>query len=370
MTQASQPTGAETSSMALPRPVLIMVGAAATVITVAGVRGIASILAPALLAVVLSVAAAPIRTRLAARGAPRWVGTILSILAVYIGLLLLVVSMIVAGARFATLIPTYQDKFADLLDNATARLGELGVGDKQIEAIMNSLDLGRLGGFVTGILSGMASLLTNLAFIVTLVLFVCVDAGSFGDNLRDIRGNRPAFVDALDSFAHGTRTYLLVSTAFGLVVAVIDTVVLYLLDIPGALLWGLLAFITNYIPNIGFVLGLIPPAVLALLEGGPGLMLWVILAYSVINVVIQSVIQPKMVGDAVGLSASVTFMSLVVWAWILGPLGAILAVPLTLLARAMLVDVDPKTRWVAGLIGTALPDPEPETDPGPESAPA
>ena len=143
-------------------------------------------------------------------------------------------------------------------------------------------------------------------------------------------------------------------------VAIIDTLLLYLLGVPGALLWGLLAFITNYIPNIGFVLGLIPPAVLALLEGGPGLMLAVIASYSVINVVIQSVIQPKMVGDAVGLSASVTFLSLVVWAWILGPLGAVLAVPLSLLVRAVFVDVDPGTRWIGGLIGSGPPSPAPQ----------
>lgn len=84
---------------------------------------------------------------------------------------------------------------------------------------------------------------------------------------------------------------------------------------------------------------------LALLEGGPGLMLAVVIAYCVINVVIQSVIQPKMIGDAVGLSASVTFLSLVIWSWILGPLGAVLAVPLSLFVRAVLVDVDPGSRW-------------------------
>ncbi|MDR7255166.1 hypothetical protein J2X46_004168 [Nocardioides sp. BE266] len=83
----------------------------------------------------------------------------------------------------------------------------------------------------------------------------------------------------------------------------------------------IIALVTNYIPNIGFVLGLAPPAVFALLTGGPDLMVVVLVAYRAINVVIQSVIQPKLVGDAVGISASVMFLSLVVWSWILGPLG-------------------------------------------------
>ena len=116
----------------------------------------------------------------------------------------------------------------------------------------------------------------------------------------------------------GTRSYLIVSTVFGLIVAVIDTAALWVMGIPAPLLWGLLAFITNYIPNIGFIIGLIPVAVLGLLEGGVGLMLGVIAVYCLVNVVIQSVIQPKVVGDAVGLSATLTFLSLVFWAWVLG----------------------------------------------------
>ena len=100
----------------------------------------------------------------------------------------------------------------------------------------------------------------------------------------------------MTSFAHGTRSYLGVSAVFGLIVAVIDTALLWALGVPAAFVWGVLAFVTNFIPNIGFVIGLVPPALIALLEGGPGLMLAVIVIYSLVNVVIQSVIQPRFVG--------------------------------------------------------------------------
>ena len=121
----------------------------------------------------------------------------------------------------------------------------------------------------------------------------------------------------------------------------IDAVVLWALGIPLPLLWGLLAFITNYIPNVGFVIGLIPPALLGAARGRLSSHARGDRAYSLINFVIQSIIQPKVVGDAVGLSTTVTFLSLVFWAWVLGPLGALLAIPLTLLAKALLIDVDP-----------------------------
>ena len=113
----------------------------------------------------------------------------------------------------------------------------------------------------------------------------------------------------------------MVSTVFGLLVSLVDVAALYWLDVPLPWLWGLLAFITNYIPNIGFVLGLIPPALLALLEGGVRQAVLVIVAYSVINLVIQSLIQPKVVGDTVGLSITVTFLSLVFWTFVIGPWG-------------------------------------------------
>jgi predicted PurR-regulated permease PerM len=104
--------------------------------------------------------------------------------------------------------------------------------------------------------------------------------------------------------------------------------------------WAILAFVTNFIPNIGFVVGVIPPAVLALVIGGWPLALAVILAYSAINVVLQVLVQPKFVSDAVALSLTLTFFSVVFWTLVIGPLGAILCIPLTLLVRALLLEPD------------------------------
>jgi hypothetical protein len=109
--------------------------------------------------------------------------------------------------------------------------------------------------------------------------------------------------------------------------------------------------VTNYIPNIGFVIGLIPPAILGLLVGGPSLALTVIAVYCVINFIIQSVLQPKFVGDAVGLTTTVSFLSLIVWAYILGPIGAILAIPASLFVKAILVDMDPAAQWLELFLG-------------------
>lgn len=150
---------------------------------------------------------------------------------------------------------------------------------------------------------------------------------------------------------------------FGGIVAVLDTAALYLLGIPAAFVWGLLAFVTNYIPNVGFIINLIPPAILGLLQGGPGLAIAVVVIYCGLGV-IQSVLQPKFVGDAVGLTTTVSFLSLIVWTYILGPLGAILAIPASLLVKGMLVDIDPQAHWLQLFFGDTA-HPAPPTAPPP-----
>jgi len=233
----------------------------------------------------------------------------------------------------------------------------MGISQEQIDKVESSFNLGQLSGFIGSLLSGLLDLVSNLFFILALVLFMTMDGGSFPRQLERARSVRPLIVNAFSEFATGTRRYLAVSTVFGLIVAVLDTIALAILDVPAPVLWGLLAFITNYIPNIGFVIGLIPPAVLALLEGGPSLMLAVIAVYCVLNVVIQTVIQPKVVGDSVGLSTTLSFVSLVFWAWVVGPLGALLAIPLTLFVKALFIDADPSLRWMRSLISNK-DDPE------------
>jgi AI-2 transport protein TqsA len=355
---------------AIPRPLLILLGMAAVTIAVAGMREAAWLIAPAALGVVLVVTVSPVRGAMERRGSPAWAGILVTILLVYAILAALVASIVLSGAKLASLIPQYASEMDAFANDLGSSLKSLGLQEEQVGAVVAGLDLGRIAGVFTGLAANVVGLLGGLVFIATLVLFIGFDSGKFPRNLFAARGERPSVVDALTSFAQGTRTYLTVSAIFGLIVAVIDSVVLALLGIPGALVWGVLAFVTNFIPNIGFVIGVIPPAIIGLLEGGPGLMLAVIVLYSVINFVIQSIIQPKYQADALGLTTTLTFLSLVFWAWVLGPLGAILALPLTLLLKALFVDVDPGSRWLGPLLsGVAEPEPEPDAEPDAEPGP-
>ncbi|WP_229073724.1 AI-2E family transporter [Actinoplanes sp. DH11] len=349
----SGPTG-------LPRGVVVLLGTAGAVVTIAGMRGVADLIGPIFLALMLAVTVSPLTSGLRRHGTPVWLATTATVTVVYLVLLAIGGALAVSVARLVDMLPQYREQFATLRDQLVSGLGGLGISVPQLRDAVAGADPGNVIQLVESLVGGLAGLLSNTVFLLAVLLFMCLDTVGFPARLRSTTAERPQVVGALRSFAQGTRRYLLVSTVFGLIVAVVDTGLLWALGVPLPVLWGLLAFITNYIPNIGFVIGLVPPALLALLEGGTDLMLTVIALYCVVNFVIQSVIQPKIVGDAVGLSATVSFLSLVFWAWVLGALGALLAIPLTLFAKGLLIDIDPSTRWINTLLsGGPPPPPEP-----------
>jgi AI-2 transport protein TqsA len=343
----------------MPRGLVVILASTGLLVTTLALQQFSSVISPVLLALVLVVGVHPLTGLLRRRGVPEWLAitcTLLVLVAIIVGL---AVAFALSLAQLGTVLPAYQDRFTSFVDDLEAWLATLGIGRDQLTAALGQISFGHIAGFFTDLLVGLAGAFSNLLLLLLIVLFMGLDATYFSRRLTRAGGERKAIVSALGGFAHGTRTYLVVSTIFGLIVAAIDTAFLWIVGVPLAVLWGLLAFVTNYIPNVGFLIGLVPPALLALLEGGPELMISVIVAYSVINFVIQSVIQPKFVGDAVNLSLTLTFLSLLFWSFVIGPLGAVLAIPLTLLAKALLLDVDPNTRWISGLFasGSAAQDP-------------
>jgi AI-2 transport protein TqsA len=340
----------------IPRALMLLLGAAAVVIVIAGLMAAAWLVAPILLALTIVIAVSPIQSWMRRRGMPGW-SAVIVLLVVIFGVILGLVAVLVASVgQLAATLPQYSGRIDQMTTQVTQLLTRVGFDPSHAQqTARSSANLGQIADIIGGLLSGLSGALTSLVFILALLLFLIAEAGGASRRLDAIGADRPHMVTALNSFAGGTRRYLVVTAVFGLIVAVLDSIALGIMGIPLVILWGLLSFITNFIPNIGFIIGVVPPALLGLLVGGWQLGLAVLVVYCVLNAIVQSLIQPHFTGDAVGLSTTITFVALLFWAWVLGPLGALLAIPATLLVKAVLVDCDPGARWVEALIGASSP---------------
>lgn len=337
---------------ALPRGLIILLGVAAALGAALGLREFSTILGPVFLALVLSIAVHPVR-RFADRHAwPAWLGVILSLLAVYAIVAGLFAILVIAGIQFATLLQDYAPQFQAFLQQAVQVLESVGVSQQKLQDLANQLSPSKLVGIAGDLIGGLAGVLSNIFFLIVLLFFTVADAGDFASKLERISPRGQRLAEAFRQFAHGSRQYLAVATIFGAIVASLDVIALWILDIRYAWLWGLLAFITNYIPNIGFIIGLVPPTIIALLDHDVVTAIIVVIVYCVLNFVIQTIIQPRVVGVTVGLSATLSFLSLIIWATILGASGAFLAIPLSLFVKYLFVDVDPEHDWVGPLLSS------------------
>ena len=251
-------TGGITIQPALPRGLIILLGVAAALVAALGMRQFSNILGPVFLALVLSIAVHPVRRFADRRRWPAWVGIILSLLAVYGIVAGLFFILVISGIQFAALLQDYAPQFQEFLRQASALLQSVGISQEQLQSMINDLSPNRLVGLASSVIGGIAGVLSDVVFLIVLLFFTVADAGSFATKLDRITPRGRNLADAFGQFAHGSRQYLAVATIFGAIVATCDVVALWILDIRYAWLWGLLAFITNYIPNIGFIIGVVP----------------------------------------------------------------------------------------------------------------
>jgi predicted PurR-regulated permease PerM len=186
--------------------------------------------------------------------------------------------------------------------------------------------------------------------ILLLVAFMLADAASLPSRLRAAFGGENADLSRFYQVADSVNTYLWVKTWISLLTGVLIGGITALLGLDFAILWGFLAFIFNYIPNIGSLIAAIPAVLLGLLQGGWDLALWTAVVFLVVNNVIGNVVEPRVLGRKMGLSSLVVFLSLLIWSALLGPIGMLLSVPLTMVIKIAL-ESTPDGKGIAALLG-------------------
>ncbi|WP_083090260.1 AI-2E family transporter [Actinomyces vulturis] len=316
-----------------------------------------SIVGPAFFALTLVITVHPLMTWLVKKKVPRWLAAVCGVGVIYLFVLGLFAALGASLTQFIYVVPKYADQLQTFADSMMNALAKIGVDEAMIMKQVETFDTNKIVGLASSFVGQVSNVSSLLLLLMLTVAFLTFDVSQIEARSRALARIKPEIYHALEGFSSSVRSYWLVSTIFGLIVAVLDVGALFILGVPMAITWGVVSFITNYIPNIGFVIGVIPPALLGLVSGGPWTALWVIVSYSVLNFVIQSLIQPKFTGDAVGLNTTITFLSLVLWTLIIGGLGAILAVPLTLLTKSLLIDSDPDSRWLTIFLTDGDKDP-------------
>ncbi|WP_151526046.1 AI-2E family transporter [Serinicoccus kebangsaanensis] len=338
-----------------PRALLVLLGITLAFAVLLGLHQLRDYVAPVFLALNLVLAAVPLQRWLVKVGTPRPLAAVVTGTAIFAFLLGFFTALGWSAAAMVEELSSreYRQRYTELYNQVITFLEGYGLQqDTLTEQLESALDPSRIIGALGGVLSNLGGILGLLTTTVIVIFFLMIDTLSAGRRMALVKDQHPNVAHALVSFGQGVRRYWVVTTVFGLIVALLDVIALVWLGVPLALAWGVLSFLTNYIPNIGFVIGLVPPAVVALLANGPVNALLVVAVYSVLNFVVQSLIQPKFTGDAVGVTPTITFISLVVWAWVLGPVGALLALPATLLVKAILIDADPQARWVNAFLAS------------------
>lgn len=339
----------------LPRTLIILLSIIGTIAVLILLKQVASFVTPVFLGINLVIAVMPLQQWLLRIGAPKLVAALASLLTVYVFLAALLWSIYWSVQSLVQELPSYGPEFNALYRDVLAWLEGFGVSqDEALQQLQSAFSPSAIASALTSVLSNAGSVLGFLATLTVVVFFLAWDSMHLPERMRRIATTNPGIVRGVDRFAAGVQRYWVVTTLFGLIVSALDLVALMALGVPLALVWAVFAFVTNYIPNVGFVVGVVPPTLMALLANGPLNALLTAILFSVINFVMQSLVQPKVAGDAVGVTPATSFLSLLVWAFALGPVGALMALPATLAVKTLIVDPDPRLAWVSTLMSNKL----------------
>jgi AI-2 transport protein TqsA len=326
--------------------------AAALVIVIAGLKAAQAILIPVLIAAFLSILSAPFVLWLRRRRIP----TIVAVLIVIIVMLAVLSGLgaIVGGSvnDFIASIPQYQESISALRQNVSQWLQTTpfhGITGK----LPSLVNLGALMGLLGTGLKGLIAALSNTLLVVLTMVFMLLEAATLPDKMMVAFGGDRGDISRFAQVTAQVQQYLLIKTATSLATGVLIAVWLAVLGLDFALVWGLLAFLLNYIPNLGSIIAAVPAILLAVVQLGPSRTFAVLIGYVVVNMAIGNVVEPNLMGRRLGLSTLVVFLSLVFWGWVWGPVGMLLSVPLTMVVKILLENSD-EWRWVAVLLDSGL----------------
>ncbi|EPF6159248.1 AI-2E family transporter [Citrobacter sedlakii] len=313
--------------------IVIMLGMLVIILT--GIRFAADIIVPFILAIFLAVVLNPLVQRMVKLRVPRVMAISILVLIIVMAMVLLLAYLGTSLNELARTLPQYRSSLVVPLKNLEPWLVRLGIG-VSVDELVKYIDPNAAMTLVTNLLAQLSNAMSSIFLLLLTVVFMLLEVPQLPTKFQQIM-TRPvegmaAIQRAIDSVSH----YLVLKTAISIVTGLVVWAMLAALEVRFAFVWGLLAFALNYIPNIGSVLAAIPPIAQVLVFGGLYDALVVLAGYLIINLVFGNILEPRIMGRGLGLSTLVVFLSLIFWGWLLGPVGMLLSVPLTIIVKIAL----------------------------------
>ncbi|HJO39142.1 MAG: AI-2E family transporter [Vicinamibacterales bacterium] len=322
--------------------------AASLVVVVAGLRAAGQVLLPFMVSVFLAIIFLPFMAWLRRKGAP----TALAVLATVLTAVAFLAAVVIVVGRslneFTAAAPGYQARVQQLTASGLAWLDARGI-ETAGWGLPQIVNPGALMDVVGGTLRAVAAVAQNIFLVILTMVFILAEAAGFSRKLKAAFGERSEHFDRFGVMARQVQRYLAIKTLISLGTGILVGLWVSVLGLGFPLLWGLVAFIFNYIPNLGSILAAIPPVLLALVQFGPGHAAIVASGYLVINIGLANFLEPYLMGRRLGLSTLVVLLSLIFWGWVWGPVGMLLSVPLTVIVKIALENTE-DFRWVAVML--------------------
>lgn len=328
----------------------ILLSTAALIIIIAGITLAQSVVVLMLVSFFIALLATPPVLWLKEKKIPS-VFAVMMVIGVVILILLLIGAQIGSSiSNFTDELPLLQERVREQVLRLSAFLRSKGYSGTQkffldyvnTEAVMN---------FSAGLISGLGSLITDLILILLTVAFILLEVSTFPKKLRAILGDPEQAFPRFTRFVIDMKRYMVLKTLINLGAGILIAAWMFILGVQYPILWGTLAFLLHYIPNIGSVIAVIPAALMALVQLGMGSALLVVAGNVFIGFIIGNVIEPRLMGRRLGLSTLVVFLSLIFWGSLLGVIGAILCIPLTMTLK-FAFESNESTLWIALLLSS------------------
>jgi len=328
----------------------MLINLAAFVVVVAGIMSAKSLLIPFLLAIFLAIICSPPLYWLRKRNVP--IALSVSLVVILVIIIQLGVTTLVGTslAEFTRALPQYQERLQALAQQCIVWIKSFGINVTD-DLIIEQFNPGKLLGIVGGMLNNLLAVLKNTFIILITFMFIMFEAAGIPAKLQVISGGSEDVLKRYAAITTGVNRYLFLKSLTSLVTGVLAGVSLSLLGVDFAIMWGMVAFVLNFVPTIGSIIAAVPPILLALVQLGIGEAVATAVIYLCINVGIGNLLEPRVMGARVGLSTLVIFISMAFWGWVLGPLGMLISVPLTMALKITLA-ANEETKQLALLLGS------------------